>query len=101
MAPPAHRDLPAGRGHQLSNYARHPGDHGHSANSYNSNAVHVLYAGEKFAFLLMFCLQFYGIQLYQYQNSIGLLLQQQAKISTICKPYYFTKDHSETELIAK
>ena len=31
----------------------------------------------------MFCLQFYGIQLYQYQNSIGLLLQQQAKISTI------------------
>ena len=83
VAPPAHRDLPAGRGHQLSNYARHPGDHGHSANSYNSNAVHVLYAGEKFAFLLMFCLQFYGIQLYQYQNSIGLLLQQQAKISTI------------------
>jgi len=49
----------------------------------------------------MFCLQFYGIQLYQYQNSIGLLLQQQAKISPICKPYYFTKDHSETELIAK
>ena len=45
--------------------------------------MYVFYAGEVFVFLLMLRLRFYGIQLYQYQNSIGLVLRRQAKISTI------------------